>query len=82
MLISYNVHEGDPQIHSRTKEKGMWVVRMLVENPNESIEIEMRNDLPVDLMLLHPLVMEHFMEAFRELSPITEGSYHIYQRRI
>lgn len=80
LFISFDVHDGVPQVHARTKDRGMWLVVMSAENFDERIELEMENDIPCDLPTLQPLLMEKLTEIIGELSPVVDASFNVYRK--
>lgn len=81
LVLSFDVHNARPAIRSRVTGPGMWLIAVHAENATERVTIEMENQSPCDLFSFHELIMTKLNEAAGELSPITEGGYHIYQKK-
>lgn len=80
-LYSYNVHMGKTKSHARTK-KGteLWHIHVYAYNPDDRIDVELRNIQPISLPALYPETMKHLDESIAELSPIVNAGFVIYQR--
>lgn len=59
----------------------MWLVIVHAENAVERITVELENQAPCDLFSMHELIMSKLNEVAGELTPITEGGFHIYQKK-
>lgn len=80
LVISFNIHDNKPKTRAKIKGLGLWLVVLHAENLTERITIELENKVPCDLFSLHELIMNKLNEAAGDLSPITDGGYHIYQK--
>lgn len=60
----------------------MWLVIVHAENATERVAVELENQAPCDLFSMHELIMSKLNEVAGELSPITEGGFHIYQKKV